>query len=84
MQINLNLAFLFQWIILIIFGCFIGNTLSILTDKNKRNGDDTQKIKVLQAISIGLNLTIRGLPWLLLWLALFITIPLLWHSIYQR
>ena len=83
MQINFDLAFLCQWVLPIVIGAFIGNTLSIFTEQKNCDRDDSKdNIKVSKAIAIGFNLAMRRLPWLLLWLALFITIPFFWHSIY--
>ena len=81
---TINLISLAQFALPIIFGSFLGNLLSILVDKGFfcEQARTQDKLKVSEAILSSVKNTLYGLPWLMLWLSLFIIVPLCWHSIH--
>lgn len=73
-----------QFTLLIILGAFLGNLLSILVDQGffSRQAATQDQPKISEVILSSLKTSLYGLPWLVLWLSLFILLPLAWHSIH--
>ena len=79
---SINWISIAQNILLILLGAFFGNLLTIYVDKRSvgEQHEIQSKPKVLEEIFSSLKLSL----YMLLWLPLFIGIPLCWHLIYQH
>jgi hypothetical protein len=72
-----------QFILPGIIGMFFGNLLSIFVDKKffSEQGETPNRQKVLSAILSSVKISFYGVPWLVLWLSLFIVVPLYWNLV---
>lgn len=72
-----------QFILPAIIGMFFGNLLSIFVDKKffSEQGETLNRQKVLSAILSSVKISFYTVPWLVLWLSLFIVVPLYWNLV---
>lgn len=83
MLIHLNWNSIAQLVVIILFGSFVGNLLSILTDKAAFEENEIQdNPKILKAVSSSIRTSLYTLIWFPIWIAFFIFVPLYWHSIH--
>jgi hypothetical protein len=80
----INLIPLAQFTLLIVFSSFLGNLLNTFINKEFfcKQDEIQGKSKVSEVIVSSIKTTLYDVPWLVMWLSLFILLPLYWHSVY--